>query len=149
MRGDAKLRGSLKGDVAVVIRLVHDVNERRPGVGAHGLPAVAAGTAPLVEPLALGQLHRSRPGIEFGAHLGPILARGEQRPGKQEGRSGRPHESCPASRSRASMIMARTRSFRAGTSDGVSPEVSTGGSTSTTAVDWPKRQSCLGSAFPV
>ena len=43
----------------------------------------------------------------------------------------------------------RTRSFSAGTSAGVRPAVSTGSSTRTTAVERPKRQSCLRSAVPV
>ena len=45
--------------------------------------------------------------------------------------------------------MARTFALSAGTSAGVSPAVSTGSSTSTTAVERPKRQSCLGSAVAV
>ena len=61
---DAQRDSALEGDVRVMIRLVHDVHQRRPRVGAGGTGAVAAGAVVVEEPLAVGELGRYRAGIE-------------------------------------------------------------------------------------
>ena len=100
-------------------RLVDDVHQRRPGVGARRPAAVASRAAVIEEPFALGQLRRApargRPERAAGRHF----ARRRAAPAAPRARpSGDTHESCMASRSLASTMMLRTRSFSAGTSAG-------------------------------
>ena len=79
---NAQRDGALEGDVRVMIRLVHDVHQRRPGVGAGGARAVAAGAIVVEEPLAVGERGRYRAGIEVRADRGATLAAGEQQQGE-------------------------------------------------------------------
>jgi hypothetical protein len=151
VRRNAQSDGAMEGDIRVMARLVHDVHQRRAGVGTDGKRAMAAGTVVVEEALAFGELARDRPWSEVGADRGTTLARrrdqGERN--RRECGANPDQESCRASRSRASTMVSRTFCFSAGTSAGVSPAVSTGARTSTTAVERPKRQSCLGRALPV